>query len=291
MTFEEIISKSKELTIAELKVLIGAILRDVDYSTIFCTNQTFNGLYRARKHNQIDGESNKYIFTNEKEYWNPPKKSKIKIGRCNDIGESFFYCSNEFETAILEIGPEERKFVSVANFIPIKVGGNLPSFRIKPNCIQHLKKIKGFKSCIKNFDLSVRDKKFLYVDNLLDNLFTEVVCLNDEHKYKVTNAITQCMLTKIVNKQQDEFSMNGMIYPSIVNNKNSINILLKPIYACNNFLIKTIQTFEVLEVKNNMVRIKLIRHGLPMGVKNHPSIKLDINWHNVQDGETYEIKY
>ncbi len=33
------------------------------------------------------------------------------------------------------------------------------------------------------------------------------------------------MLANITNEPGGQFSMNGMIYPSIVNNKNSINIL------------------------------------------------------------------
>lgn len=291
MTFEEIISKSKILTIAQLKELIGIILRDVTYSTVFCKNQTFSGLYRARQHSQIDGESDEYLFINEKEYWNPPPDSIKSIGRCNDIGESLFYCSNEFETAILEIRPEVGRFVSVAKFLPIKNDTKLPSFRIKPNCIQHLKKIKGFNSCIKNIDLSKRDQIFLDTDNLLDDLFTEIVDIKDSYKYKVTNAITQCMLTKIVNENQEEFSMNGMIYPSIINNKKSVNILLKPIYVINNYLIKTIQTFEVLEVSNNTVTIGLVRNGRTKGNKKHPSQQLDLEWFGIQNGEKYTIEF
>lgn len=90
MRFQEITNKSKNLSIIELKTLIGNILRNVDYNSICCTNQTFKGLYRARQHSQADGENDDYIFTNEKEYWNPPSQFIKERGRCNDVGESLF---------------------------------------------------------------------------------------------------------------------------------------------------------------------------------------------------------
>ncbi len=291
MTFKEIINSAKDLSIDELKKLVGNILSNVDYGSIYCTNQTFSGLYRARQHKQKNGQNDDYIFTNEKEYWNPPKGYISQLGRCNDIGESMFYCSNHFETAILEVRPIQGQFITVARFLPIKKGGLLPSFRIKPNCIQHLKKIKEFKSCITDFDLLKRDTKFLEVDNLLDELFTEVVSDDESHKYKVSNAITRCMLANTVDDKGNQFSMNGMIYPSIVNSMNSINVLLKPIYAINNYLISSLQTFQVLEAIKGKVSIKLVRNGHTIGVKEHPSQQLEINWHPEIDGPIDIIEY
>jgi RES domain len=291
MTFKEIIHSAKDLSIDELKKLIGNILSNVDYSSIHCTNQTFLGLYRARQHNQINGQSDDYIFINEKEYWNPPKDCINELGRCNDIGESMFYSSNHFETAILEVRPIQGQFITVARFLPYSKGNLLPSFRIKPNCIQHLKRIKGFKSCITGFDLSKRDTKFLEVDNLLDDLFTEIVNANESYKYKVSNAITRCMLANTKDDAGNQLSMNGMIYPSIVNNMNSINVLLKPIYAINNFHIASIQTLKVLEVTSNKVSLKLVRNGHTIGIKEHPSEQLNINWHPEIDGQIENIEY
>lgn len=291
MTFKEIINSAKELSIDELKELVSNVLSNVNYGSIYCKNQTFNGLYRARQHNQIDGQNDDYIFTNEKEYWNPPKNCINELGRCNDIGESMFYSSNHFETAILEVRPEKGKFITVARFLPIKNGDLLPSFRIKPNCIQHLKKIKGFSSCITGFDLSKRDAKFLEVDNLLDDLFTEIVNDDESYKYKVSNAITRCMLANTMDDAGNQFSMNGMIYPSIVNNMNSINVLLKPIYAINNFYIASLQTLKVLEVTRNKVSVKLVRNGHTIGIKQHPSEQLDINWHPEIDGPIENFEF
>ena len=291
ISFQEILDSAKNLSIDEIQKLVGNILGDVDYASIHCANQTFSGLYRARQHNQINGQSDDYIFTNEKEYWNPPKEYINQLGRCNDIGESMFYSSNHFETAILEVRPVQGKFITVALFLPNKNGDLLPSFRIQPNCIQHLKKIKGFKSCITDFDLTKRDKKFLKVDNLLDDLFTEIVDNNESYKYKISNAITRCMLTNILNDAGNQLAMHGMIYPSIVNNMNSVNVLLKPIYAINNYHIASIQTFKILDVTNKKVRIKLVRDGHTIGVKEHPSVPLNIHWNPEIDGPTHTFKF
>lgn len=291
MTFEEIINSAKELSTNELKKLVGDILSNVDYGSIYCNNQTFSGLYRARQHNEIYGQSDDYVFTNEKEYWNPPADCINELGRCNDFGESMFYSSNHFETAILEVRPIQGQFITVARFLPNLKDNLLPSFRIKPNCIQHLKRIKGLKSCITDFDLSLRETKFLEVDDLLDELFTEVVNDDESYKYKVSNAITRCMLANTMDDAGNQFSMNGMIYPSIVNNMNSINVLLKPIYAINNYRIASLQTLKVLEVTNNSVGIKLVRNGQTIGVKEHPSEQLDIKWHTEIDGPIDIIEY
>jgi hypothetical protein len=291
MSFKEIINNAKELSIDELKKLVGNILSNVNYGSICCTNQTFNGLYRARQHYQINGQNDDYIFSNEKEYWNPPKENINQLGRCNDIGESMFYSSNNFETALLEVRPVQDQFITVARFLPNLKGDLFPSFRIKPNCIQHLKRIKGFKSCITGFDLSNRDAKFLEVDNILDDLFTEIVVEDEGYKYKISNAITKCMLANTIDDAGNQFSMNGMIYPSIVNNMNSINVLLKPIYAINNFHIASIQTLKVLEVTSNKVSVKLVRNGHTVGVKEHPSEQLNINWHLEIDGPIEYIEF
>lgn len=79
------------------------------------------------------------------------------------------------------------------------------------------------------------------------------------------------MLTNTINQYLEESSMNGMIYPSIINNMNSINILLKPICAKNNFQIEGLQTFRILEVDNNFTTIKLVRNGYPNGTRNNPN--------------------
>ena len=116
-----------------------------------------------------------------------------------------FYCSNEFETAIAEVRPDLGKFITVANFRPNIINGKLPSFRIKPVCIQHLQRIVGHKSCVQKFDLTKRNKLLLEADDYFDTLFTEIVSDSNEYRYKITVAITKCMLADIMNDNNDIF--------------------------------------------------------------------------------------
>lgn len=287
MTFKEIIEKANKNSIGDIQIAISKIFQKVNYGSVVSMNQTFNGLYRARKHKQIDGESKDYLFTNEKEFWNPPIKNITNLGRCNNIHESMFYSSNSFETALLEVSPEEGKFISVAHFIPIKLNGNLSSFIIKPICLNDLKNIDDYKHLISENYFLTRNKKFNEVDKLIDKLFTEKIV--DEAKYKITIAITKCMLSNIIYKSGKIDFINGMIYPSIANKKNSINILLKPIYAEISFQIKLIQTFKILNVNNKKVTIKLVRNGYVNETKNTIFEKSNIFWLPKIDGEVTVI--
>lgn len=200
-----------------------------------------------------------------------------------------FYCSNEFETAIAEVRPDLGKFITVANFRPNIINGKLPSFRIKPVCIQHLQRIVGHKSCVQKFDLTKRNKLLLEADDYFDTLFTEIVSDSNEYRYKITVAITKCMLADIMNDNNDIFSTNGMIYPSIVKDNKSINILLKPIYAENNFQIVSLQTFQVIEENNKGFLLKFVRNGNLIGYKDYPSIKLNIKWTEITNGDSTYI--
>lgn len=286
-TFKEIIQNAKNLSIEQIQVLIGMIFQEIGYGSIVQMNQTFNGLYRSRKHEQIDGQNEGYLFTNEKEFWNPPPEKVNNLGRCNEVNESMFYSSNHFETSMLEVRPEEGNFITVSHFRPINHNGLLPSFRIKPICIQHLKKIEGYGHLISDSFLANRDRGFIEVDKLIDNLFLKEV--NENFEYKITNAITKCMLVNLINKKKEELNMGGMVYPSIANNNKSLNVLLKPYYAMNYFQIKLLQTFKVLKSTNERTIIKLVRNGYPKGYKKHPSEKLDIIWLPEVDGDITEI--
>lgn len=287
MNFQEIINKASENNIQDIQIAISKIFKSVNYGSIVQMNQTFNGLYRARKHSQIDGENNDYLFTNEREFWSPPLNSVTKLGRCNNINESMFYSSNNFETAILEVRPEVDKFISVAHFKPIKLNGNLPSFIIKPICINDLKKIDDYGYLIPDTNYSTKNKEFDKVDSLIDELFTKNI--NDDSKYKVTIAITKCMLVNIINKNGKIDFINGMIYPSIANKKNSINILLKPIYAEISFNISLIQTFKILKVTDKKIKIKLVRNGYVYGSKNKLFEKSRLFWFPEIDGDVTDI--
>ena len=72
--------------------------------------------------------------------------------------------------------------------------------------------------------------------------------------------------------------MHGMIYSSIERNKKNYNIVFRPNHAKMIFSIYKIQTFEILEIDNNRIRLKLKRIGKTYGTKNHPLDNFNILW-------------
>ncbi|OAD92655.1 hypothetical protein A7A78_01740 [Aequorivita soesokkakensis] len=280
MKNDELIEYSKTATIEDIKKIIAEKLTEAKYSSILCKNQKFKGFYRARKHQYFNGDSFKgeySVFISENEFWNPPAKKIFWNGRCNRAGKSTFYASTQFETAIKEVRPEVGKFITVCTFEPRIVDEKLPSFKIKPIAIQHLKKIEGVHSCIENFEPSKQPKEFKEVDDFLDKLFTHKVT-DDEHYYKITNAITECMLVKVMDDNGEPVSMNGMIYPSISDNLNGMNLILRPIDAHLHYDIKSIQTFYVESFIGDKFQLVHVRNGLLPKEKEFPDLKYDIEW-------------
>lgn len=293
MTLKEAKLEATRKTIPELKQFIGAKLLEAGYNSFFCRNQTFRNFYRARRHNHprgvLDKEGVNRFFKTDVDFYNPPPKSISTLGRCNEIGQSMFYATNEFETAVLEVRPTVGEFVSVATFEPRDRKGTLPGFRIKPVGLEYLKNISGLKSCINRFEVQKTKKVFKDLDLVLDKLFTEKD--DDEITYKITNAISQCMLSDIIDENGNSCSMNGMLYPSIVRNNRSVNILLKPIYAQNFYQVKAVQTFHIIDHSENGILLKLIRNGVPKKQKDHPSERIELIWGDIQEGDDTLVKF
>lgn len=287
----------KDAIIDDLQKLISIKMLAVKYGSFFCENQTFPGLYRSRKHNHKKGRKNDGAlneFTNEKEYWNPPEKSIESYGRCNDIGESMFYCSNELEVAVVETRPSAGDFVTVSTFENIQYEGleiKRPSFRVKPIGVNYLSQIKGFKSCIHDPSQPERSKEFQEMDLFLDSLFYEEVAPEENDKYKLTIAVTKIMLTNLINQFHAEKSIHGLIYSSIARDFKGVNILLKPSVANNHFFVRRLQTFEILESESDYITLRLVRRGRTKYQRTHPSQpKMAVEWFEIDDGDKLTIK-
>ncbi|OIQ19330.1 MAG: hypothetical protein BM557_06400 [Flavobacterium sp. MedPE-SWcel] len=113
-TLNDLIEKSKQesTSIEDLKHEVAKIMGSSEhiYKTHIHKDFEPQGLYRAREHNHIEGklkyEGKLQKFISETEFWNAPEEH-CNLGRCNDKGESLFYCTNEFEVAIQEIKPRK----------------------------------------------------------------------------------------------------------------------------------------------------------------------------------------
>lgn len=297
MDLNELRNIAKDASIVELRNIISQKMLNAEYGSFFCANQTFSGLYRARGHNHPQGnlrDGKLEVFINEKEFWNPPEDKIEWYGRCNDIGESMFYCSNEFEVAVTEVRPTIGKYITVCVFKNIDfgdTGGKSYGFRMKPIGIDYLAKIEGFVSCIpKDSNRLERSKEYRMMDDFLDELFHETVADDENYKYKLSIAVTKIMLTNTINQHQVEHSIHGLMYSSVIRNFKGVNILFKPQPVNNFFFLETAQTFEVIQSNENQITLRLVRNGRTELRRTHPSQpKMDMEWFEVANGEKYTI--
>ncbi|MEN9907324.1 MAG: hypothetical protein RLZZ540_465 [Bacteroidota bacterium] len=276
MDFEKLIKESQYKDIATLKEEISQTMLGKRYVTDIFTTFTFNGFYRARKHNNVKGnfaDGILFEFINEKEFWSPPIE-KAKRGRCNDEGESVFYCSSDFITAILEVKPEIGDFITVTNFKNLYTQ-NKPQFRIRPIGKTYLIKIPELKLPFENY---VLDQSQYEIEDFLDKLFHQNVGDNESYKYKLSIVIAHIFLTNRINKERAIMETDGLIYPSIIRNQKSYCFMLKSYIAHCYFTIFSIQTFEILELGENFIKLKLLRNGRPEFEKLYPKDLFNIYW-------------
>jgi hypothetical protein len=274
--FEKLIYDSKYIDLLSLQNNISKVMLDCKYSADIFTTFTFNGFYRARKHNNLYGNSRdgKLVeFINEKEFWNVPEKN-AKIGRCNEEGKSLFYCSSDLVTAILEVKPQEGDFISVANFKNL-FSDDKPMFRIQPIGKTYLMQIPELRLLFENYIL---DESQFEIEDFLDNLFHQIIKDDELYKYKLSIAVANIFFTHGTNVNKEIIETDGLLYPSIIRNKKSYCFVLKPWIVHCYFEIIYVQTFEILEIKENSINIKLVRNGKPIFKKLYPADLFDIFW-------------
>ena len=267
-----IIESLEDKDLEQIKTQVSKIMLDSKYTTTSFTTFKFKGFYRARKHNHLEGELNEegflHKFINETEFWNVPERC-ADIGRCNNKGESIFYCANDIVTAILEVKPKVGNFVTVSNF------NNLfpeNTFRIQPVAIRSLLRIIDLnKKLLKNY---IFDEKYLYFEDFLVFLF----CNKDESNYNLSVAISHLFFTDSINSDRKTLQTHGLIYPSILRNQSSYCFALKPWIAHCYFKISSIQTLEVLEIKEDKLKVKLVRNGNIRSSKIYPIDLFDVDW-------------
>lgn len=113
----ELEKQSQYKTFEELLKIVEQKITSVsDYQISMWENFTSPVLYRARKHNHLEGTINKdnllHRFDFESEFWNTPPEF-CPLGRCQNKEESLLYCSTSWETAISKVRPTACDFVSV----------------------------------------------------------------------------------------------------------------------------------------------------------------------------------
>ncbi|MHA8060483.1 hypothetical protein PQG22_04285 [Aquirufa beregesia] len=277
-----LLEQAKHLSVNDLeKIVADSITNTGNYHRSFFTNLIVPQLYRARIHAHLEGNIEDGIlnsFTHEGEFWNPPAKSIHTFGRCNDIGKSLLYCSTSWETAISEVRPAKGDYLSMAIY-HIKEPG-LGS-RISPIGIQYLSQIPSLVNMFEKYKPSPKEE-IIKMDEFLDELFHLEVSDEKKYKYKLSIAVTNCLMKDI--KTDNTFlAMQGIMYSSIIRNKKSFNLLLEPIHAREIYELHQVQTFKVIESDNEKALLHLQRNGYTINSKPHPLDFFEMLWETLAE--------
>ncbi len=162
-------------------------------------------------------------------------------------------------------------------------------FRIQPIGINYLTKIEALELLFENYKIN---ESQIEVQKFLDELFHQNInCKKDEFKYKLSIAVAKIYFTDGIGHNNEIIETHGLLYPSIIRNKESYCFVLKPEVVQDNFFIDYIQTWQVLEKIPNMLKIKLVRHGKLKHEKIYPKDLFDICWENAKKEDIKILNY
>lgn len=176
-------------------------------------------LFRVRKNDIQHGFVLGFSNINELKY--PPASFVKTMGRLNDVGESIFYASPCYETAVEECHIKDNDIFTLSEYelknktepIPFwTLGINMEFFKLNFPCSEDTYENKCFIGELK----SIEDngiQKFLFDE------ITKVVAKDEEYNYKTTIALASIYLQR---------ANTGIVYPSIACSHKSINIALPP---------------------------------------------------------------
>lgn len=283
--FQNILKESKNLDVPTLKKAVSELMNSGGfYSRQMIKNFAPHGMFRARLHNfkygsrDVNGRINRFKYENE--FWNPPSHLCL-LGRCNDTNESILYCTNDADTAILEVKPK-KGFISLSVFTPRREGGSRAMYIGEKS----LSKVEAVKHLFKD---SQKSPLLAELDEYLDKLFYSNVTNGDYHLYKVSTAITQNLMSKIVYDSGQQQTMQALVYSSVEKKHSTLNFVLRPNHAVHLYKLHIVQTLEILENTETTITVQLARIGYPMTTRNHPLDNPKIRWKNIRNGEVWDI--
>ena len=235
------ISCIENATIEELQEKIGKLI--LTYSSK-CYNINPGGvILRGRINNLND------LFTTTEQLWYPPSDKIDKIGRCNNIGQSLFYCSIDPKTILRELRPEKNNWITILECsTPNRAWSSL-----MPIGILALKNINNDLYTIfanhfnTSFLISENDKK---INLLLETFLTDIFQKKEREFYKLTVAISNILL---IDKK-----VNGIIYPSIASNFDGLNFVLRPHFADLNITPYHAAVYQIVERTGSRYFLKRI---------------------------------
>lgn len=206
-----------------------------------------NGGFRARKN--VDGK----LFERTSEIWYPPASAITSRGRFNDVHEPLLYICNTGAGAAFEIRAQVGDLITLAvlrtkaRFVELACAhigldrSNSPAFGPKEKT-QIPRSHPAFQKQLQADGLT---KKWIAVDNFLSDVATAVHPPQDEqHQYKITNAISRPMLAIT--------GVHGLTYPSVATQFKNMNIALKPEVADREFEIGEVWLMKIEAQANKL---------------------------------------
>ena len=208
--------------------------REVAVYTRIFSNKKFNFLntdldrplifYRARIHKEPQT-----LYSDSSQLGAPPK-SVVDVGRANYPSEPIYYCSNSFWTSIIECRPKVGDYVTITSI----------EFSLEKLHILLLGKTEKYPEL-----KSQLDPDSLFLNNLLDDAFKEVVPTDKKYRYYRTASFVSSHLPNL-----RDYTFHGIGYPSVATEHRGDNYVFLPDFVEQNSEIKDVRVVEVVEKKS-----------------------------------------
>lgn len=182
----------------------------------------------------------------------PPQevvKEKGNYNRANTPNTTLFYSAENINTALREIRPAEKQLVTAGIWRPIA-----PDFKLNCYVISH-----GLPEAFVNEGVAKANKAFgetkrhnhhlfiKYMEYYFRILGREFTKRTKNHKEFMVSALFSEQVLKNENRGDDEFIIDGILYPSVGNDYKADNIAILPECLERNFQLSEVVEFEIEE--------------------------------------------
>ena len=189
-------------------------------------------VFRARI-NRDRGKKVDY-FNHINELGAPDEKRVTKIGRCNSVNESVFYCSFDTDTTLFETSPKEGEEITIMEYLTPFFLEDLNVIDIDNLSIIYPDLNEIF---INHYDYTNVPPNYVNwiktIDRFLANEFQAIVNEKNAFLYQITNGIKDFHLREnkvLYVKSFQQKPSNGLLYPSVNPKRSGVNLVLKKNY-------------------------------------------------------------
>ncbi len=236
-SFRELDLESTSMEAVDLR-----LRRIMDQYHVKTNELCLNGLFRARKNK---GQED---FDHISKLWYPPSERIKKYGRLNDVGQSLFYASSKAITAIHE---QHHKVGDRITVLIVRPKGKVSCFsniafiglsRSNAPEVSTIRKSEILKHS-SDFKRGIGEnnhKKFVMIDNFLEDLLTSKIGKDEEYKYKPSVVLAKVLFT--IPK------IDALNYASVATNLNGINFCTTAEKADTHFYGEEAWVIDILDI-------------------------------------------